>query len=415
MNWSQRLIAVVRVFRPVYTPLLHLLFMLLWLLPLLHRFSPFRPGSKRVLLITQNVIALDHMRDIDSLLNEYTSVSRFATTDWLPARGVGRRDIEAVIDAPYIHVLTSLLQYWDLIIFTNHPFGAGIWFSPLIKKLYVNHGIHVGKINNSLEQDGVYGRSRVIRLFNQPFYTRMFAASEYERDLALRATPDLSGRISVTGYPRADKLIENEGALRKAGRSRLGCAIDDKVVHIISTWGEHSLIDSVGDVLLEQVKSLRERYKFILSLHPRYDEFNKRGAESRNDILRRWEAVGVHVDRGTGWEEYVASADVAVSDHSSLGLYHVLLNHPMVLVDIAQEQYILDSTFSLMKQRLPVLTRGGDLESLLLQSMSTGHNSDLALVSERMLSCRGKALFRYREEISGLLGLKVEGQRRGAA
>ena len=331
---KSKILSWVRFFRPVYTPLLHFCFVALW--PLCGLRSAFRSAHKtrRVLLVTQNQVACDHMRYISDLLRDCRDISQYVTTDWVPPRDFDKHDIREIIDQPYIHVFRALIQHWDLIIFTNHPFGAGIWFSPGIAKLYINHGIHTGKINNEQEEDGVYGRSRVIRPFNAPYYSRMFAASDYERTLALKETPELDGLLAVTGFLRADDFVARAHRDRPEIRKRFGYASTDKVVHIISTWGAQSLYGACGERMLEEIRYLADEYSFIFSLHPRFDEFDNEGGQNRRDILRRWEGAGIRVNRDLNWEDCVAAADMAIADHSSLCLYHILLDHPVLLLNV---------------------------------------------------------------------------------
>lgn len=391
----------------IYTPFLHLCFVLLWPVPLIHRLLRRDKRKKRVLLVAQNAVAADHMRYIYHLLSDYIGISQFVTTDWVPPRGVDKEEICKLIDAPFINVLVALLQHWDLIVFTNHPFGVGIWFSPLIKKLYVNHGIHIGKINNDRGEDGVYGRSRVIRPFGRPYYSRMFAGSEYERQQAVIATPELQSLIRVTGYLRADKFVAGERALRLKARKTFGYLETSRVVHIISTWGAESLYGTCGEAILDQLRNLRQRYEFIFSLHPRYDEFNQGGGISRREILREWELSGVRINWDLNWESCVAASDIAISDHSSLCLYHVLVNHPVALVDIPSCEYVPDSLFAVMKSRLPVYSSGQDLGAVLLRLSENDLNNDLAFIKNRMLSFQGEAEKRYKQEIPDMLGLQV--------
>lgn len=345
------------------------------------------------------------MRYIANLLRDCGEISQYVTTDWVPPRNFDRDDIARVIDARYIHVFRALLQYWDLIVFTNHPFGVGMWFSPKISKLYVNHGIHMGKINNDKAEDGVYGRSRVFRPFNRPLYSRMFAASQYEKGLATSATPELEDSVVVTGFLRADKFVEYAQSKKTELRRALGYTATDRVVHIISTWGEGSLYGTVGERILDELKNLPAEYKFIFSLHPRFDEFKAPGSENRTAILGRWERFGVRVDWQMDWEDYTVAADFALSDHSSLCLYHVLLQHPLLLLDVAENEYIEGSTFALMKSCYPLFNRDEDVGNALLRLSKEEGALDLEKLQEQILGYRGEAANRYLAEIFELLNL----------
>jgi CDP-glycerol glycerophosphotransferase (TagB/SpsB family) len=375
-----------------------------WLFPFLHAKIFCRGRGKRVLLVAQNSVAADHLRLVSDLLRDAPDMAVYTTNDWFPAREFKKHELVRMIRRPCLHIVLALLRHWDLIIFSNHPFGLGIWFSPNIKKLYINHGLHTGKINNVLGHDGVYGRSRLIRPFSYPYYDRMFASSHFERKLAERETPELAGRISVTGFLVADRFLEGV-AIDDAGMhcKTEASSRDKPVVHIISTWGENSLYHTMGERILEQAVRLTEKYQFVFSLHPRFNYIHGGTGEDREAILDRYERRGLTINRDLDWQRHVARSDVAISDHSSLVLYHVLLGHPVMLVNVDSDQYVEGSVFSLLNRFCPRLEPGIDLDEALQRLSASHEETDYSAVIDAMLSYRGEAAVRYREEIDSML------------
>lgn len=396
---------LIRNFKIFYTPLFSFLFPCTWILPLIHCLF-IRKHKKRILLIAQNNVAASHIKEFHKLFKDNINLSFYSTTDWYPPRDFGKNDITKIVNAKYINIFQALITYWDLIIFVNHPWGFGVWFSPLINKIYINHGLHVGKINNDKCEDGVYGKSRVIRPFSKPFYSLMFAASDYELQQAVTITPELHDRIVVTGYLQADLLMEDAKTNRNLIRNKLGIKGNDYVVHIISTWGKNSLLQLIGDELLTEAVKLKNHYSFILSIHPRYDEFNDFNVKiNRKSILDKYEKLGILVNRNLNWEDYVIASDMAISDHSSLSLYHILLDHPLVYIQIPESEYVKNSTFAHLYKNSTPLLNSKDIGSIIKTNSSIHKINPSTLPLDRILQHQGQAAERYREEIYRILNL----------
>ena len=171
----------------------------------------------------------------------------------------------------------------------------------------------------------------------------MFAASDFEKDYAITATKELQSRVVVTGFLQADLIDKMQNERREIIRYKLGYSHDDIVVHIISTWGPTSLFQTIGEELICATARISNKYKFIFSLHPRHDEFGDIKGRRREDILNHCETMGIRPDRQLSWQHYVVASDIAISDHSSLCLYYVLLKKPLVLTAIQTNSYIDNS------------------------------------------------------------------------
>lgn len=359
--------------------------------------------QKRILLIAQNGIATDHIKIVWDLLKSDPRLTFSVTDDRLFNKHFSKQELLSILPAKHIHILHALVRYWDLIIYVNHPWGLGIWFAPFLKKIYINHGICTGKINNPFGEDGVYGRSRVLRPYSKPFYDKMFAASFFEKDYALSATEELQSRIAVTGFLRADLTEQLQADHRDAIRKKLGYGKDDILVHIISTWGSMSLFQTIGEALLFEATKLSDKYKFIFSLHPRHDEFGDLKGRKREDILKKYEAMGIRPDRNLSWEKYVVACDIAVSDHSSLCLYYVLLNKPLILVPMQNNSFIKDSAFDQLRQLALTLNAPDQLGELLQVALTTSYQTQLNAFGRMIRDYPGHAAERYKEEIYKLL------------
>lgn len=396
-----------RFISPLVNRLLPVAAHLSWIIVAIQHYSSkkffFSKNQKRILLIAQNKIAADHIKIIWDLLKNDSQLAFFTTDDRLINKHFSRKELLSIMPVNHIHILHALLRNWDMIIYVNHPWGLGIWFAPFIKKIYINHGICIGKINNPFGEDGVYGKSRVLRPYSKPFYDKMFAASFLEKDYAILSTKELQSRIAVTGFLSADLIDKLQTDHRDDIRTKLGYSKNDILVHIISTWGPMSLFQTVGEELLHEAAKISNKYKFIFSLHPRHDEFGDEKGRKREDILNKYEFQGIRPDRNLSWEEYVVASDVAVSDHSSLCLYYVLLNKPVILISINDNSFIKDSVFDRLRQLTFTLNNPEKLDDLLQIAIKNSNQNELREFGLTIRDYPGHAAERYKEEIYNVL------------
>ena len=99
----------------------------------------------------------------------------------------------------------------------------------------------------------------------------------------------------------------------------------------------------------------------------------------------------------------MAAADVALSDHSSLCLYHFLLKHPVLLVPVSSKQYMPNSLFSILQK----VTPSTDNYATLRQGINDIVNNDIPFsyneIIEKMLSYQGVASKIYSSKILSMI------------
>ncbi len=388
--------------------LLPVLALLSWSIILLQKFTKKvyilkHNQKKNILLITQNGIAADHIKLIRDLFKNDPKLNFVITDDSILNSHFSKEELASIINESQINIIYALLLYWDLIIFVNHPWALGVWFAPFIKKIYINHGIWTGKINNDIGEDGVYGKSRVIRPYTRPLYNKMFAASFFEKKLAIKLNNQLKSRIVVTGFLRADLIQKLQKEKRYEIRSKLNLLNTDIVVHIVSTWGPSSLFQTIGDEILIEASKITNKYKFLFSLHPRHDEFGDIEGRKRQDILENIKTKNIMPASGLAWHEHVVASDVVISDHSSLCLYYALLNKPVILAPVKNNAYIKGSVFDLLKEISLEIKHPEDLDNTLQEALKNKNKILLQKFSSTIRNYSGQADKRYREEIFRIL------------
>jgi CDP-glycerol:poly(glycerophosphate) glycerophosphotransferase len=138
----------------------------------------------------------------------------------------------------------------------------------------------------------------------------------------------------LVGMPKVDCLVD--GSLtRNAVLQRLGIDPARNVVLYAPTWSAHSSLVTMGQELVERLVSAG--YAVIAKLHDRShdpEHANSGGVDwiSRlGPLLRR---SGGHLATGSDSCPYLAAADVMITDHSSVGFEYLLLDRPLVRIEV---------------------------------------------------------------------------------
>jgi CDP-glycerol glycerophosphotransferase (TagB/SpsB family) len=145
-----------------------------------------------------------------------------------------------------------------------------------------------------------------------------------------------SPAICLIGMPKADCLVD--GSLQRDDILR-SLAIDPsrRTVLYAPTWTPYASLNAMGEELIEELG--RAGFCVIVKLHD-----NSRDADPRNSgginwverltpILRKHE--GHLAARGT-IAPYLVAADVMISDHSSAGFEYLLLDRPLIRIEMPE-------------------------------------------------------------------------------
>jgi len=393
----------------------HLVFPTLWIFPFIHvqarKLLRNSTRKRSVLLIAQNHVAVDYQKDILACVKQLPNTHVRSATEWFPAREVSVKTLTQQLDCPALYSLLILLRYWDIVIFVNHPHGLGRWLSPQIKCIFINHGIRTGKINNPEGEDGVFAHRKVIGPFKRILYNKIFVSSYLDQEFVRDTYPHLLDRIEVTGSLMADRVL---AALPRKNviRSTLDFSAEDFVIHVVSTWGENSLYHTMGQGILREISRLKYRYKFLFSLHPRYDELGDSKSETRVEILKKAEIAGCAIETSSNWQQFVAASDLVISDHSSVALFHLLVNHPIILIRITEDALIPDSIMHQVSTFSGYLESPSEIESEIEKVRSWNDSANGSELRHRLLSWPQQAEEKHRSAISRIINEDMNDKKR---
>jgi hypothetical protein len=165
-----------------------------------------------------------------------------------------------------------------------------------------------------------------MRHWDRLFFINRRRLRNYVRSGAI--DPD-SPAARLVGYPKVDCLVS--GALaRDAVLRALGLDVDRPVVLYAPTWTPYSSLDAMGEDLVHRLCA--SRHTVIVKLHDRSREGTDWAARLE-PLLRQH---GGHFARSSDACPYLAAADVLITDHSSVGFEYLLLDRPLIRIEMAE-------------------------------------------------------------------------------
>jgi hypothetical protein len=360
---------------------------------------------RRVLICVVNDLMAAHVAVVVDLFRSDSQIKCYVTS---PS---GTRTADTSLSAisnrlrvPAVNYALSRFKWWDLIIFAEH---RGVdQFHPATRKLMIQHGYDSGKLFDG--EDIRYGRRSMYRADNgEPRYDKIFECSSATAQTAVREDSRLANRIAVVGDLGADRMLAMTQQ-RSELRGAAGYAENDFVVMLMGTWKCDSLMESAGQELMGEAVRLRNSFRFIFSTHPLHWRGDYARQHPWGKFLSDHEQLGVAVLRpDDDWERAAIIADMAIADHSSVGVKFALLNKPLLFLK-RREGLVAPGTFGArLYDALPHVCSAAALESAIENARRSYPFERLAQIADEINAYPGKAAQRVREEIYQLLDLQV--------
>jgi hypothetical protein len=209
--------------------------------------------------------------------------------------------------------------------YVNTDFWNMSWLSRRTQRIHMFHGV-AGKYS----LDAPVEIAPVVASFDRLMFPNRERLLKYAR--AGLIDPE-GPQAALVGYPKLDRLVD--GSLdRDAIRSAIGLDPSLPTVVYAPTWSPYSSLHSMG---LEIIAALsRLDVNVIVKLHDRSYDRTARGSggidwrERLGPVARRRR---VHIAEDFDATPYLYVADLAITDHSSVGFEFMLLDRPVVVID----------------------------------------------------------------------------------
>ena len=195
------------------------------------------------------------------------------------------------------------------------------------RRVQMFHGV-AGKYTNVYDTP-----EQSVRAWDRLFFINRRRLRNFVRSGAIDSD---STAARLVGMPKVDCLVD--GSLsRDTMLERLGIDPARKTVLYAPTWSAHSSLVKMGNELVERLVSAG--HAVIVKLHDRSHDpqhANSGGVDwvSRLEPLLR--ASGGHLAMGSDSCPYLAAADVMITDHSSVGFEYLLLDRPVVRIEVPE-------------------------------------------------------------------------------
>ncbi|HKV36830.1 MAG TPA: CDP-glycerol glycerophosphotransferase family protein [Pyrinomonadaceae bacterium] len=193
------------------------------------------------------------------------------------------------------------------------------------RRVQMFHGV-AGKYTNVYDTP-----AESVRGWDRLFFINQRRLRNFVRSGALDAN---SKAARLVGMPKVDCLVD--GSLeRNAVLEQLGIDPTRNTVLYAPTWSASSSLVTMGAELVEQL--VAAGYAVIVKLHDRShdpEHANSGGVDWVSRLGPLLRASGGHLATGTDSCPYLAAADVMITDHSSVGFEYLLLDRPVVRIEV---------------------------------------------------------------------------------
>ena len=221
--------------------------------------------------------------------------------------------------------------------------------------------------------------------------------------------PD-SPAARLVGYPKLDRLVD--GTLKRDKiLNSLGIDPASRTVLYAPTWSPYSSLNTMGEELVTRLSDAG--YRVIVKLHdrsrsPQY--MHSGGVDWAGRLGPILEKTGGHLATESDASPYLAAADVLVTDHSSVGFEYLLLDRPLVRIEMPEliaSTNILPDYVSLLAEASITVRTAGQAEAAVGRSFAEPSHKTASRksVAEDLFYLPGTATARAVQELYEVLEL----------
>jgi hypothetical protein len=369
------------------------------------RFLP-KPADKRdILLVCHNALTAEYLADVWNVLKADHRLRFWLLGPFVEERQGADDFVRSVLPLPRIRARRVYARKWDLVMAADHVSGVpldDIFDRRRWPTLRIPHGVPGKRLDGELY---AFGRHALDDDGNIR-YTRMFVASENEKEMAVAINPRYEDVVAVVGSLQEDRLLEM-ARRRDTVRRQLGLGPDETVVFVLSTWGPNALFNIMGDALLGEMRRNLSAFRFMLSVHPWEYRPKPEGGRVWGEYLRTLGSEGFIIrDAGEDWMPYMAACDVILADHTALALHGVMLGRPFVYSPVPDQVVEKGSVIGDLMSISPRLkANASNLKDGLLEALNGYPAAKLKHISLKLNSLPGQAEPRVKDEVYRLVNL----------
>lgn len=282
-------------------------------------------------------------------------------------------------------------NYYDLVVTADLDLP---FFLINTKSLFINHGLHIVRDVNSLN-DILYTYGSSSLLFGKPRYTKMLESNFRIAQNIKKDIPMFEDIIEPVGYKFSED-ISNSVSNSTEYRRQLNFSETDQIIVIFSTWGEQSLFHKVGNILLKQCEELIKNnpsYKIILSNHPKeYTNYSNK-IQNNGQYIEKFiqDKKNFYLRKPSDdFVPYFSIADVIISDYSTMTELALISDKPIIISDFDSN---IISKYSLLKKMIsvfPIFYKDSNLLEKIEESKKFNKNSEYSELKKEIFIDRKK-------------------------
>jgi CDP-glycerol glycerophosphotransferase len=195
------------------------------------------------------------------------------------------------------------------------------------KRIQMFHGV-AGKYSSIYDTP-----DRSMREWDRLFFINRRRMENFIRAGAIDAD---SQAARLVGYPKLDCLVD--GTLTRDDVLRaIGIDVESRTVLYAPTWSPYSSLNAMGEELVKGL--VAAGYSVIVKLHDRSrdPEYKHSGGVDWPSLLEPiLRAGGGWLADGSDACPYLAAADLLITDHSSVGFEYLLLDRPIIRIEMPE-------------------------------------------------------------------------------
>jgi CDP-glycerol glycerophosphotransferase (TagB/SpsB family) len=287
------------------------------------RLAHWRSDARSVLVNSRTAMNYAIVRPLCKAMRDDQRVRFYFTSSEQPAK-LDEVYAEVGDEGRLIHPRRAMLKRFDAyltadLLWPKLPRGT--------RRILMFHGV-AGKYANVYDSP-----DRSMRDWDRLFFINEQRLRNFIKSDAIdRDSP----AARLVGYPKLDCLVDGTFN-RDAILESLGIDTARRTVLYAPTWSPYSSLNAMGETLIEQLSAAG--FAVIVKLHDRsrdLEYIHSGGVNWAERLQPLLAANGGLLAEASDASPYMAAADVLITDHSSVGFEYLLVDRPLIRIEMPQ-------------------------------------------------------------------------------